>query len=175
MAGTDVLDRPCTFSVSVRITTFCAIFFAPRRYVIRRKNENACLHRTKKQIQKWKQPEQRRFWAGLVDKLTVFECFPLFLPFFSTFAKVQFALDVQINFRNRVKAGGKLQNIFHTAGYVAFHPVLNKAFSLTVNLESFYYYLFFGAPPKIKIKSSRKLKVFHFNMYKRCVKCGWEN
>lgn len=37
MAGTDVLGRPCTFSVSVRISTFCAISSAPRRYVMRKK------------------------------------------------------------------------------------------------------------------------------------------
>lgn len=135
-------------------------------------------HRRKgKKIQKWKQPYTR--WinddveGALVEKFTVFECFPLHFPFSSTFAKVQFALDAQINFRNRVKAacfsthqisswkGGK------TAEYLSdvrdFHSCVEQSILSDdvlpwIFLLLLYFIFLFTAPPKIKRKSSGKLK-----------------
>lgn len=46
--------------------------------------------------------DQWRCQGALVDKITVSECFPLLFTFSSTFAKVRFTFDIQINFRNGV-------------------------------------------------------------------------
>lgn len=148
MAGTDVLGRLRTFSVSVRLSTFCAISSAPRTKCYERKWDSGLkLEEVKanSSVTSLHMMNQWRCQGALVDRIYCLWMFFSSFTFSSTFAKVWFTLNVQINCRNGVTAAcfhsphflmkrrKTAEHLSDIAGYVTFSSALN----------CYYYYFFF--------------------------------
>lgn len=141
MAGTGMLGWLCTFFLSVRLSTFCAISSVPRKKCYERKWDCSLKPEEVKANSKvwqaftWWISEGVRVLQS--TKFTVFE-FSLFFSPFPLLAKVRFTLSVQIIFGNGVTAAcfhsphflmkrrKTAEHLLDMAGYVTFSSALNK-------------------------------------------------